>query len=386
MHYTNILIAASLVHSLRNYLVIASTPPPPVRTTNHHCDRGTTTTIQQTKSTVKNILGIIQRHQNLISMRKDANRVHDNAFHSPLDDARPYVCISFAQTINGHIATTTRGISCSTSAGDTSSSTSASTTKADGKMSTVTSSTSSNLKLSSPESFLLTHALRSKFDAILIGGNTLSSDNPRLNNRLWSDQQDDEDNGDHGEENSLQTTMSRNHISSQPIPVVLDTHLNHVMTFIRRDQIVSLSCAKSHPFVIVCCSQQAYDDHYKEILEYCTRCNVCIKLQPCQCNPKTCHLDIENVVYQLRQKHGIQSIMVEGGASILSSFLVHYRYLVDCICITICPKFIAKHGLNALTNEHGHEELEDLSSSFTSHWYPLGPDCIYLGVKTHDPI
>lgn len=383
MHHTNILIVASSVYSLINYLVLASTPPPPARTTNHHCYRGTT--IQQTKSTVKNILGLIQRHQNLGSMKKDGNRSHDNTFHLPLDDTRPYVCISFAQTINGHIATTRNSSTSSSSAGDTNSSFSASTTTADGKMSTVTSSSSSNLKLSSPESFLLTHALRSKFDAILIGGNTLSSDNPRLNNRLWPDQQDDEDIGDHGEENSLQT-MSQFHISSQPIPVVLDTHLNNVMTFIRRDQIESLSCAKSHPFVIVCCSQQAYDDHHKEILEYCTRCNVCIKLQPCQCNPKTCHLDIENVVYQLRQKHGIQSIMVEGGASILSSFLVHSPYLVDCICITICPKFIAKHGLNALTNEHGHEELEDLSSSFKSYWYPLGPDCIYLGVKTHDPI
>ena len=38
---------------------------------------------------------------------------------------------------------------------------------------------SSNLLLSCPDAFRLTHALRANFDAILVGGNTLSTDNPR---------------------------------------------------------------------------------------------------------------------------------------------------------------------------------------------------------------
>lgn len=397
-----LMAAASSSHTLRNSLAAVATTPPSSSTTtttsNHnkacndqHEEKNSILLLQKdhddsTRSTIKHILGIIQTHKDQTAMKQGIDAFDDDtaAVHDvPVND-RPYVCVSFAQTINGHIAV------CSTT---TSSS----------------SSCSSNLKLSSPESFLLTHALRSKFDAILIGGNTLTVDNPRLNNRLWDDDDDDNDvDGnnvqDHDWEqeptqNTMQTVL-QDHVSRQPIPIILDTHLNHVMSFIRKEHV--LSCAETHPFVILCCSQKAHDRYHKDISEFCTRTNVCIKLQPCECNPKTHFLDIKHVMHQLRHIHGIKSIMVEGGASILSSFLIHDdpRDLVDCICITICPKFILERfGLNALTTTtnvqkdkpHGEQQklqcstnipvMKDLSSTFVSQWHSLGPDCIYLGIS-----
>jgi riboflavin biosynthesis pyrimidine reductase len=227
---------------------------------------------------------------------------------------------------------------------------------------------------------LLTHALRSEFDAILIGGNTFRIDNPRLNNRLWKNKKKNQDE-DH---DTTREVDKYNEEKQSIIPVILDTHLNHIIKLIHSKQVIS--CAVSNPnLVIVCCHQQAYDQYHKEILEYCTAHNVCIKLQPCECNPTTSQLELKDVMEKLHHNHGIESIMVEGGASILSSFLSNCRDLVDCVCVTIFPRWIGKRGLNALADltlpqkQDGatceEETMEFLSNS---EWFPLGPDCIYL--------
>ena len=65
-------------------------------------------------------------------------------------------------------------------------------------------STSSNFPISGSESLLMTHALRSMHDAILVGGRTLFIDNPRLSNRLWEAS------------------------NRQPQPIVLDTNLRYI--------------------------------------------------------------------------------------------------------------------------------------------------------------
>jgi len=161
---------------------------------------------------------------------------------------------------------------------------------------------SSNLQLSGPESTVLTHALRSQHDAILIGSKTLRIDNPRLNNRLWE--------------------------GKSPQPVVLDTHLSCLEW---------PSIRISQKPVWVCCSPDAYEINRQSVDEEKFR------LIRCQTTRNGHYLDLMDVLYQLRCRN-IQSVMVEGGARVLESFLKN-PYLVQAVCITTAPVHLGPEGV-----------------------------------------
>jgi riboflavin-specific deaminase-like protein len=290
---------------------------------------------QSTMSTVQRITSEVN-HQRTA---KSLTRTNINPKERP---PSLYVCVTYAQTLDGCIAITSTNNKQDTAVGIGS---------------------SSNLKLSSPESFLLTHALRANFDAIIVGGNTLSTDNPRLNNRLW--------NGNDGQQESNDATLK------QPIPVILDSNLRHVMSMVESNQIIN--CAKSHEFIIICCRKSAYEHYSKKIKQYCNVHNVSIKLQVCDCIEDSKRLSLKHVLQRLGENHRIESVMVEGGASIISSFLDQHADLVDCVCVTICPRFVGSKGLNALksaliTGCEGDGMLEFKSSN----WFQLGQDSIFV--------
>lgn len=161
--------------------------------------------------------------------------------------------------------------------------------------------TAANYPISGPESLRLTHAIRSVHDGIMIGGKTLELDNPRLNNRLWH---------------------SDNPDRPQPIPVVLDTNLDHL------NKLVGSLKAKN---LIVCCSEQAADslESLPEPLILC----------PCRCAPDG-RIDLEHALCQLYQHHGIRTVMIEGGAQVISS--VFAADLADALCITVAPKVLGQ--------------------------------------------
>ena len=196
---------------------------------------------------------------------------------------RPFVTLSFAQSINGRIALG----NAENEAGP---------------------AHSSNYPFSGTESLRMTHAIRSIHTGILIGGGTLESDNPQLNNRFWD--------GD-GEESYL----------NQPRPIILDTHLSHTM-------LVGDKIRLDRP--IVCCSREAASS--LETLP------TDVNILPCNCGADG-KLDLEDVLFQLWSRQGIKLVMVEGGASVLSSFL--QQNLFDTICITVAPKLVGE-GLEPL--------------------------------------
>jgi riboflavin-specific deaminase-like protein len=254
----------------------------------------------------------------------------------------PFICVTYAQTLDGSIAMKKNDFE-----------------------------TSSNLKLSSDDSFLLTHALRSQFDGIIIGGNTLKTDNPRLNNRLWAENW-------HEFEVGKVVLKSTARELKQPIPIILDTNLRCILEMI--DSAGVINAAISHPLVIVCCSQESYNEHHKRIETYCEYNNFSIELLPCACNDSSTGLDLEDVVYNLCMVHGVYSIMVEGGASILSGFLSK-KDLLDCVCVTICPRMVGLRGLNALgaADIGGKSNQESNMLEFDNNsWFTLGSDCIFL--------
>lgn len=232
--------------------------------------------------------------------------------------------------------------------------------------------TSCNVAISCEESFLFTHGIRSIHDAILIGGNTLYTDNPRLNNRLWK-----EKNGE----------------KLQPIPVVLDTELRNVLRMVRNGTVIK--AFENSRGCVICCCRDAYEEFGEEIMKAApsslnelapVRLLVCERNDAQPNKSKKNGLNLKSVLRNLYEETGIKSVMVEGGSSIISAFVSNEEKLVDCVCVTIAPKMFGNfNGLNALScvdlrrqvnGKSIHQMLEFDSSTLI--WANVGSDCIFL--------
>ncbi len=175
---------------------------------------------------------------------------------------RPFVTVSYAQSVDGSIASKNR----------------------------------LPIQLSGPESAVLTHQIRAASDAILIGVGTLLADDPRLTVRL---------------------TEGRN-----PQPIVLDTHL--------RTPASAKLVAKSDlsPWII---KSRDNRSNRLETLE-----NAGATPLPCATS-RDGKIDLHALMAMLSEKQ-INSIMVEGGAKVITSF-VRSR-LIDQFIITVSPRLV----------------------------------------------
>ncbi|MBT8352928.1 MAG: dihydrofolate reductase family protein [Desulfofustis sp.] len=206
---------------------------------------------------------------------------------------RPLVTLSFAQSLDGSIATWNR----------------------------------QQLALSSRESMILTHRIRAVSDAIVIGINTLLTDDPQLTVR---------------------------HVEGpDPQPIVLDSNLRIPSTarlLTRSDQRCWLACIKSNSPQ----KRRHLEDLGAELL-YCGA-------------DRTGRVNLPDLLGLLGQK-GIKSIMVEGGSQVITSFIE--SRLVDKLIITIAPRLVG--GLSALHRpvlENSFLHLNSVS------YQPCGPDLI----------
>jgi 2,5-diamino-6-(ribosylamino)-4(3H)-pyrimidinone 5'-phosphate reductase len=242
---------------------------------------------------------------------------------------RPFVTLTFAQSLDGKIARWRAGGAEKESSSYASSQ---EEREEEEPLSTALYSSSSNYPISGPGSLHMTHALRSTHQGILIGGRTLEIDNPRLTNRLWG-----------------------RDLQYQPTPIVLDTHLSHV-------QVLGAACRVETP--IVCCSAEAASS-----LESLPRA---VRILPCRCTPDG-NLDIEDVLFQLFTKCGIRTLMVEGGAAVLSCFLAQ-THLFDCLCVTVAPKLL---GISGMGPSFDGIPL-DLTKATSSRFVLLGDDAVLL--------
>jgi GTP cyclohydrolase II len=171
------------------------------------------------------------------------------------------------------------------------------------------------LELSGLASLMITHRLRAQHQAILIGIGTLLADDPQLNVRLIP--------GD------------------DPKPVVLDNQLRFPLT-------ARLLQDKRSPWIIT--SSQASLEKETLLIQAGARLT---RLSPEQA--KLC--DVLKVLGQ----EGIRSVMVEGGARIITAFLI--AHLVNAVVITISPKLVG--GLHAVEEMlMSRNDLKDSSQSF----------------------
>jgi riboflavin-specific deaminase-like protein len=243
------------------------------------------------------------------SVLADVKAWHRQAAEDPTYQSRPFVLASFAQSLDGQMAPWTNRETRGT--------------------------TVANYPLSGPDSLVLTHAIRSIHDGIMVGGSTLAIDNPRLTNRLWKI--------DHPSEER-----------HQPIAVALDTHLNHV-----REIQTTSSGIRAHNLV-VCCGMDAAS-------EATSHPNVARLLR---CNVRENRLDVLDVLQRLRSELGIRTLMVEGGSSVLTTLFTNN--LVDAVCITISPKALCG-GISPVLGLHP-VDLRPLGPKFSQ----IGSDCVLL--------
>jgi 3,4-dihydroxy 2-butanone 4-phosphate synthase/GTP cyclohydrolase II len=150
--------------------------------------------------------------------------------------------------------------------------------------------------LSSQESMALTHTLRATHDAILVGIGTIRSDNPRLTVRLVE--------------------------GNNPRPVVLDTHLRMPLDchLLQREENLPWIACGTNP-----------DEEKQQILE-----NHKVRIIYCQIDEHK-RVSLADMLRQLGDS-GIRSVMVEGGAEVISSFLE--AGLADLAVVTIAPVWL----------------------------------------------
>lgn len=182
---------------------------------------------------------------------------------------RPFVTLTYAQSLDGSISATGR----------------------------------EPLQISGPETMELTHALRAAHDAILVGINTVLSDDPQLTVRHVD--------GEH------------------PRPVVLDTTL-------RCPPDVRL-LTESGPAPIIATSPDA-DPERQAALE---NAGATVLRLECEDTGGICLEALLSALDEL----DLHSLMVEGGGEVITSFL--RRRLVDHLIITIAPMLVG--GVHAMS-------------------------------------
>jgi GTP cyclohydrolase II len=179
-----------------------------------------------------------------------------------LKHQRPFITLSYAQSVDGSIATRNR----------------------------------QPLRLSGPQSMTLTHTLRASCDAILIGIGTVLADDPQLTVRLVD--------------------------GKSPQPIVLDTRLRTPLTA------RLLQRSDRSPWIIN--GPQTPDKQARRLAE--------VGATPLSCiTGADGKIDLPALMLLLFRRN-IHSVMVEGGAQVITSF-VNFR-LVDQLIITVAPKMV----------------------------------------------
>ena len=224
----------------------------------------------------------------------DFKALIDRAREFRQKNGRPYIIISYAQSLDGSIATLDKN----------------------------------QLQLSGRESMLLTHQLRACSQAILVGIGTVLADNPSLTVRL---------------------VEGRN-----PQPIILDTHLRTPpdATLVRRSDLSTWIVNGNH--------DRVNTDHAL-IQKGAT-------LIGCRCDDDGL-IDLLILMDALAQRR-VDSIMVEGGARVITSFV--RLKLVDLFVITVSPRLVG--GLPVIDAESF--KASDCLQLKDVHYQRLGADLI----------
>lgn len=204
----------------------------------------------------------------------------------------------------------------------------------------------SPLVLSGADSSRLTHQLRASHDGILVGIGTVLSDDPRLNVRFV--------------------------IGKDPQPVILDSRLRMPL------QARLLQRPSAKPWIA---TLGPIDPQKKLELEAAGARLACLPAD------NQGRISLPDLLTRLGE-YGIYSLMVEGGAAVITSFLG--ARLVDWVVLTLAPVFIGGMGaLEAVKDEvEGSDEAAESNGVSKHRRFPrlretgyerLGDDLVVWG-------
>ncbi|KAL2835601.1 dihydrofolate reductase-like domain-containing protein [Aspergillus pseudoustus] len=212
--------------------------------------------------------------------------------------------------------------------------------------------------LSGPQSKAMTHYLRSRHAAILIGVGTAIADNPGLNCRI-------EGVGGYGSPG----------LDGQPRPIVLDPRGR--WEFTRNAKILTLAReGKGRAPFVVTGEGVGVDEGRRGILEECG--GRFIKLG----------LGVDGKGFDWREllrllkREGLESVMIEGGGAVINSLLdPGFQHLVDSVIVTIAPTWLGRGGVVVSPERRVNDSGTAIAASRLRdvQWHPFGEDVVLCG-------
>ena len=215
--------------------------------------------------------------------------------------------------------------------------------------------------LSGLESKAMTHYLRSKHSAILVGVGTAVADNPSLNCRT-------EGVGGYGGEG----------LEGQPQPIVVDPTARWDVE--NPKKILQLACTGrgKAPWIVTTLSLDHIPDARKKALEQAGGKYISL---PSLSKADGRLLDWKLMMSRLKAE-GIESIMIEGGGNVINTLLQPPNTtMVDSVIVTIAPVWLGQGGVmisppreaNENANSRAPLRLRDLK------WHQFGEDAVLCG-------
>lgn len=186
-------------------------------------------------------------------------------------------------------------------------------------------------KISCPESDTFTHQLRGLHDGIAVGVGTIIADDPRLNCRDGS--------------------------GSSPLPVIFDTNLRTPPT---------ARVFGEHPQVALLCSSEAERLRSNRYDQSITRFLPILGSK----EGDVLYAALEDI----REKLGILSLMVEGGAALIRSFLE--SRLFDLLAVTLSPRVLGGYQIGGVPEIDVSLQVEE--------WTLLGNDLLLIARRNCD--
>ena len=208
--------------------------------------------------------------------------------------------------------------------------------------------------LSGPESKAMTHYLRSKHDAILIGVGTAVADDPSLNCRLSGV-------GGYGGEG----------LDGQPRPVVIDPHGRWALGLETKVLSLARNDRGRAPWIV---TMTEPDLETRQMLEEVGGDFIVIKE-----HSSDGQLPWKTIFHALKFK-GMSSIMVEGGGSVINSLLSpDNASMVDSAIITIAPTWLGQGGVVVSPARPADRYSLPVARLRKTMWHQLGDDCVLCG-------
>lgn len=210
-------------------------------------------------------------------------------------------------------------------------------------------------RLSGPDSKAMTHYLRSRHSAILIGVSTLLADDPGLNCRIGG-------------------------VMSQPRPIVVDPRLRWTPS--ASDKVLQVCRAGRGlaPFVLTGVRPEDVPEPSRSVLGEHGGKFIHVPLRQSTAGTRG-RFDWNDMLEALGQE-GLSSVMVEGGGTIINSLLApEYQSLVDSVIVTIAPTWLGQGGVVVSPDRVHDRDGSPLAAARLSHvqWHPFGEDVVMCG-------